>query len=235
MDDNPNKMVFKKEDIWLIPNIICYFRILCIPVFAALCLVGGFVQGKGDLIYWSLGVFFIAALSDLVDGKIARKFNMVSDIGKALDPLADKLMHVFALLCLTIIQFIPWYFIVIITVKELLMMCLSPVLYKRKIVLQAVFAGKIASACISLGITMAFFHPLLVKWWSFGTTFGIGMSLDWIVMLIGCALALYAAATYLIMMYNSLKKFNADVAAGILDKHGNRLDGNNSENDTTQD
>ena len=72
-EEKPNKMVFKKEDIWLIPNIITYFRILCIPAFVALCLVGGLnLADKGNLIYWSLGVFFVAACSDLVDGKIAR-------------------------------------------------------------------------------------------------------------------------------------------------------------------
>ena len=40
MEDKPNKLVFKKEDIWLIPNVITYFRMLCIPVFVTLCLVG---------------------------------------------------------------------------------------------------------------------------------------------------------------------------------------------------
>ena len=45
MEDKPNKLVFKKEDIWLIPNVITYFRMLCIPVFVTLCLVGG-LKGK---------------------------------------------------------------------------------------------------------------------------------------------------------------------------------------------
>lgn len=141
MEDKPNKLVFKKEDIWLIPNVITYFRMLCIPVFVTLCLVGG-LKGKTDLIYWALGVFFVAACSDLVDGKIARKYNMVSDIGKVFDPLADKLMHVSSILCLVIINYMPWYFLVLIAVKELLMICFSPMLLKRKIVIQAVFAGK---------------------------------------------------------------------------------------------
>ena len=208
-EEKPNKMVFKKEDIWLIPNIITYFRILCIPAFVALCLVGGLnLADKGNLIYWSLGVFFVAACSDLVDGKIARKYNMISDIGKMLDPLADKLMHVSAILCLVIIKFMPWYFLAIIAVKELLMVSLSPVLLKKKIVIQAVFAGKIASAVISAGLVLTFFHQLLIGAWSFNVG-GFTASADWIVMLIGCVLALYAFATYFYIMLKELKKFNA--------------------------
>lgn len=224
MEDKSNKLVFKKEDIWLIPNVITYFRMLCIPVFVALCLVGG-LKGKTDLIYWALGVFFVAACSDLVDGKIARKYNMVSDIGKVFDPLADKLMHVSSILCLVIINYMPWYFLVLIAVKELLMICFSPMLLKRKIVIQAVFAGKIASAVISGGVVLTFFHALLVKWWTFGTTVqDIQMSLDWIVMLIGCVLAIYALVTYIVIMLKELKKFDVDFKAGKIDKFGNRLD-----------
>lgn len=224
MDNKTNKMVFRKEDIWLIPNIITYFRMICIPVFVTLCLVGGFNADKTNLIYWSLGVFFVAALSDLVDGKIARKFNMISDIGKVFDPLADKLMHISAILCLTIIGYMPWYFIVIVFVKEMALMSMSPVLLKKKIIIQAVFAGKIASACLSLGVVLAFFHPLLVDWWSFGNSVGVAMSVDWIIMLTGCVLAVYAAFAYLAIMIRELKKFNIDLAAGRIDRYGNRLD-----------
>ena len=141
------------------------------------------------------------------------------------DPLADKLMHVSSILCLVIINYMPWYFLVLIAVKELLMICFSPMLLKRKIVIQAVFAGKIASAVISGGVVLTFFHALLVKWWTFGTTVqGIQMSLDWIVMLLGCVLAIYALVTYIVIMLKALKKFDADFKAGKVDKYGNRLD-----------
>lgn len=206
------KTVFRKEDVWLIPNLITYFRIVCIPVFAALCLVGGFTH-RDALVYASLGVFFAAAISDLFDGAIARKFNMVSDIGKVLDPLADKLMHISALLCLTLIRFMPWYFIVIIALKELLMIAVSPMLLKRNIIIPAVFAGKIASACISLGVTLTFFHPLLAGAWNFGDGgLGVLMSVDWIVMLTGCVLAAWAAGTYLLIMVRALREHAASGA-----------------------
>jgi Phosphatidylglycerophosphate synthase len=223
MNEGGNKIVFKKEDIWLIPNIITYFRMLCIPAFVVLCLVGGLREGSDNLIFWALGVFMVAAASDLVDGKIARKYNMISDIGKVFDPLADKLMHVSVIICLTIISYLPWYFIAVIALKELMMICLSPVLLKRKIVIQAVFAGKIASAVLSFGVIAAFFHPQLVDVWSFGKSFGVEMSFDWIFLAVGCVLSLYAAGTYLCLMVKALKQFNVDFANGLVDANGNRL------------
>lgn len=218
-----DKIVFKKEDIFLLPNLITYFRILCIPVFVVLCIVGG-LQNRVNLVYWSLGVFAIAALSDLVDGKIARKYNMISDIGKVFDPLADKLMHIFVMLSLTIIGYMPWYFIFIVALKEALMVFLSPVLLKKQIVIQAVFAGKIASFVLSIGVLANFFHPLLTKWWTLGTYKNISLSIDWIIMLIGCLFAVYAGITYMVIMRNALKKFKIDLANGKVDKYGNRLD-----------
>ena len=81
------------KEIWTIPNIITYFRILCVPVFVTLMALAG-VRDDFTLFYVALGVFFLASGSDMVDGWIARKFNMQSGIGMVLDPIADKLMHV---------------------------------------------------------------------------------------------------------------------------------------------
>lgn len=68
---------------------------------------------------------------------------MVSDIGKVFDPLADKLMHVSSILCLVIINYMPWYFLVLIAVKELLMICFSPMLLKRKSSFRLCLRGKL--------------------------------------------------------------------------------------------
>ena len=87
------------KEIWTIPNIITYFRILCVPVFVTLMALAG-VRDDFTLFYVALGVFFLASGSDMVDGWIARKFNMQSGIGMVLDPIADKLMHVSVLACL---------------------------------------------------------------------------------------------------------------------------------------
>ena len=71
------------KNVWTIPNILSFIRILLIPVFAVL-----FVKGQ---LLWAVVVLALSGLSDLFDGKIARRFNQVSELGKILDPIADKL------------------------------------------------------------------------------------------------------------------------------------------------
>ena len=80
-----------RKQIWSIPNLLSLFRILLIPVMVTL-----YVKGRTIA---ALVVFGVSALSDIVDGQIARRFNMVTDLGKMLDPLADKLTQGAALLC----------------------------------------------------------------------------------------------------------------------------------------
>ncbi len=89
------------KELFTIPNLITYFRILCVPAFVALMAIGG-MKDSFTLFYIALGVFLLAACSDLFDGWIARKFNMQSGIGMVLDPIADKLMHIAVLACLSL-------------------------------------------------------------------------------------------------------------------------------------
>ena len=80
-----------RKQIWSIPNLLSFFRILLIPVMVTL-----YVKGRTIA---ALVVFGVSALSDIVDGQIARRCNMVTDLGKMLDPLADKLTQGAALVC----------------------------------------------------------------------------------------------------------------------------------------
>ena len=80
-----------RKQIWSIPNLLSFFRILLIPVMVTLYVKGHTVG--------ALVVFGVSALSDIVDGQIARRCNMVTDLGKMLDPLADKLTQAAALVC----------------------------------------------------------------------------------------------------------------------------------------
>ena len=80
-----------RKQIWSIPNLLSFFRILLIPVMVILYVKGHTVG--------ALVVFGVSALSDIVDGQIARRCNMVTDLGKMLDPLADKLTQAAALVC----------------------------------------------------------------------------------------------------------------------------------------
>lgn len=230
MAKHKRQFVFKKEEALWVPNLITYFRMLCIPVFCVLCLVGGLTD-RISLVYWSLGVFVVAAVSDLFDGKIARKYNLVSDIGKVFDPLADKAMHICVLVCLCIIGYIPWYVVAFIILKELVMVCMSPVFVSRGIVIPAVYAGKIASAWISVSVVVTFFHELLVQ----HVSFNVGSLLvtpDWIMLIIGCVLAAYAAGTYIVIGNRKMQEYRRRRKAGEIDRYGQPLkkDGDAVEN-----
>jgi CDP-diacylglycerol--glycerol-3-phosphate 3-phosphatidyltransferase len=93
----------------------------------------------------------------MFDGHIARKYNMVTELGKFLDPFADKVMHVSVILSLVIIGYVHWAIIVLLAVKELTMIILASLLINRKIVIQANFMGKLASILLSAGVIVAFF------------------------------------------------------------------------------
>lgn len=83
---------FRKNKVITIPNILSLFRIGLIPVIAWLYL-------KGEN-YWAVGVLILSGVTDVIDGYIARHFNMTSDVGKILDPIADKLTQAVILYCL---------------------------------------------------------------------------------------------------------------------------------------
>ena len=88
------KQYFRKEEALLIPNILCYFRLLLVVVFIILYLTDFTCCGNEYAnVYFAAAVMMVAAYTDFIDGFIARTFNMKSNLGKALDPIADKLLQ----------------------------------------------------------------------------------------------------------------------------------------------
>lgn len=113
----------KKEDLFKIPNLLCYVRILLVPLFIYLFL---------SEYYWqSALVVILAALTDILDGYIARNFNLITDWGKFIDPVADKLMQ-FSMLIVTIIK-IKWVLIlaVIFIIKEIILLIVGLYIYHK--------------------------------------------------------------------------------------------------------
>ncbi len=102
-----------------LPNRLTVMRVLFVPVFAVLMLVE--VNGamcEGWCKWTALAVFIIAALTDLLDGRIARKYKLVTNFGKFMDPLADKLLVCSALICLVELDRIPAWIVIIIIARE---------------------------------------------------------------------------------------------------------------------
>lgn len=131
----------KKEDLFKLPNILCYIRILLVPVFVYLFL---------NKWYWQSALIVIAAaITDIADGWIARKFNMTSDWGKFIDPVADKLMQ-FAMLVVTFIK-VPWILILIIAfvLKEIILLIVGLYIYHKGRNLDgAMWCGKLCTVIL---------------------------------------------------------------------------------------
>jgi CDP-diacylglycerol--glycerol-3-phosphate 3-phosphatidyltransferase len=99
-----------------LPNVLSFFRLCLVPVFVLVYFSS--IAHSGIL---AVIVYGVAALADVLDGKIARKYNMTSTLGKILDPLGDKLMTFVVLVCITIDKVVPLWAVLIFVVKESLM------------------------------------------------------------------------------------------------------------------
>ena len=122
-----------------LPNKLTIFRIILIPVFCVFTLMD--ITGDSDK-WIALAIFIIASLTDLADGKIARKYNLVTNFGKFMDPLADKLLVCTALICLMDIDLLPSWVVIIIICREFIISGFRLVASDNNIVIAAGIWGK---------------------------------------------------------------------------------------------
>ncbi len=123
-----------------IPNILSVIRLCLVPLFAVV-----FFYNYPQNIWWAILVFFIAGGTDVLDGYLARRNNWVSNVGKILDPLADKTMQCTALICLSIKGIMPVWITLIYVTKELLIASGALFIFrKRSVVVKSNFWGKFA-------------------------------------------------------------------------------------------
>lgn len=122
----------------MIPNVLTTARLALVPAFAY------FVLGARNFKAAAV-VFVLSGLTDIADGFIARRFNMVSDFGKVYDPFVDKLMQITAVVCLALAGIVPVWLIAIVAVKEAAMIIIGGLLYLKKIVVYSHWYGKAAT------------------------------------------------------------------------------------------
>lgn len=153
---------FTKKEIFSIPNLMGYFRILLIPVFCYLYMTA---ETEREYLYAAL-VVLISSLTDLFDGKIARRFNMVTELGKALDPIADKLTHAGLAFCLASRYPLMWGLIALLVIKEGYMGIMGLIFLKKgKMLDGAMWFGKICTAVLFVGMLVLFLFPGLSEVW----------------------------------------------------------------------
>ncbi len=167
-----------------LPNKLTILRVLMIPFFVLFALVD-LIPGYSK--YISVALFVTASLTDLLDGKIARKYNMVTNFGKFMDPLADKLLVCAALICLVSTDRLPAWIVIVIISREFIISGFRLVASDNGVVIAASYWGKFKTTFQMLMI--------IVLLLDFGGAFDLlGQLLVWI----SLALTIISLVDYLI-------------------------------------
>ena len=181
------------ENIWNVPNVLTMLRLALIPVFVAL-----FAAGHDKL---ALMTFVIASLTDLLDGHLARKHHQITAFGKLMDPLADKLMVVTALICQGVKGVFPWQAITIVMLKELVMIVGGVYMLQHDIVVYSNLRGKLAQFSFILALILSFWHSEFTH---------LPVPLDRVVLWVAVVLALVALVDYSVDSYRKLRALYRD-------------------------
>ena len=148
-----------KKEVFTIPNLLSLFRLVLIPVYVIIYLKA--TNDNGGYILASL-ILAVSCLTDLIDGKIARHFNMVSNIGKILDPFADKATQFTLILCLALKHSILWYLIGLFVIKESFQLIAGGINLRRGIMLKgALLTGKICTTVLFISLIIMVMLPEL--------------------------------------------------------------------------
>jgi cardiolipin synthase len=168
-----------------VPNILTILRFILVPIFAYFLSTRHYITAAA--------IFLGGGLTDVLDGYIARKYNLVTSWGKIADPLADKLMQATAMVILSFyLKVIPIELIVIMLVKEVLIGVGAIVLYKRNShVVSANWYGKIATVFFYLAVIMLLFDNV------FGFETMLGVEFNRLFFIIAVLVALFAFSMYI--------------------------------------
>lgn len=137
-----------------VPNALTLVRLILVPVFIWLMLQDGETAR-----WWALAVFCFAAATDYWDGRIARARGIVTDFGRVVDPIADKALTLGAFVMLSVAGPVPWWFTILVAVRELGITALRAALLRRDIVVSASSGGKLKTL-----LQMLFIVLFLTPW-----------------------------------------------------------------------
>ncbi|AZS36465.1 Putative CDP-diacylglycerol--glycerol-3-phosphate 3-phosphatidyl-transferase 2 [Microbacterium lemovicicum] len=161
-----------------LPNAITIVRILCAPVFLWMLIADAGTDGP--LRWWAAALFVVAIATDGIDGWIARKYDIVSDLGKLLDPIADKVLTGLAFVGLSILGELPWWITIVVLIREI-----GITVYRFMVVsdhvLAAAWMGKLKTVAQAVALSLALFPLWTIVgewiWWVNGVTMAIAVIL----------------------------------------------------------
>lgn len=175
---------YQTDSLWTVPNALSLLRLAGVPLFVWLLL-----GPHNDIA--ALIVLAVAGLTDLLDGKIARRFNQVSRAGQILDPAADRLYILSAIVALAIRDIIPWWLVIALALRDLVLLGCVPFLRTRGYTsLPVHYVGKVATFLLMYAFPLLFLGELDG---TFGLTFRI---VGWAFALWGTGLYWYAGGLY---------------------------------------
>lgn len=166
-----------------IPNILTMSRFVFIPF------IFGFIMKENYLM--ALIFLTISGLTDILDGFIARKFNFISNFGKLIDPLADKATQIATLIALSCVNIIPFWFLMVVFLKEALMIAGASFLYGKNLVVSSRWYGKLATVLFYVAIVCSF----IIHY------FNIGFQFDQYIYYIALAATIFALVMYYLDFY----------------------------------
>lgn len=151
-----------RKEIFTIPNLLSLFRLILLPIYAYI-----YLNATEKYQYFLAGaIMAVSCLTDMVDGKIARKFNMISTLGKILDPLADKVTQFTLTLCLSLKYPVLRPVLILFVVKELFQLIVGAFhLHRGKMLPGALMAGKVCTTVLFVSLIFLVLFPNMPSPW----------------------------------------------------------------------
>ncbi len=172
------------DRILTVPNLLSLLRLLLIPLFLWLVLVA-----QADL--WAVAVLALSGVTDWADGAIARRSGQITRLGQLLDPLVDRLTVMATLVGLALRELIPWWLVGLLVLRDVLLLCLVPLLRKRGLTALPVhYLGKAATFALFWGFPFVLVGAGTAEWEQ------VLGALGWAFVIWGTALYWYAALLY---------------------------------------
>ena len=168
-----------------VPNKLTLLRIILVPVFVVIYYIG--FTGWN---YWAAAIFIIAAITDAIDGRIARRTGQVTDFGKFADPIADKLLVMSALLILMEWGKVAAWIAIILLAREFIISGFRLVAAGKGTVIAAGITGKIKTVVQIVAISVMLFDDPIEKW--------TGIPIGIILLYISAALSIWSCVEYIV-------------------------------------
>jgi cardiolipin synthase len=182
-----------------IPNILSLLRLLLIPVFLVLLVLGHFG--------WALLLIAVSAITDFVDGYVARHFNQVSRLGQLLDPAVDRLFILSTLLGLGWVDVLPWWLVAVIIARDVLLLVLGVVLANHRFgPLPVHHLGKMGTFAI------LFAMPVLLAAAAFPDVAAVALPLGWAAAIWGVFLYWWAGVAYILQAARMIREVRVALA-----------------------